>query len=121
MHPHDTVQMQKHLKDMRTLLGRWQGRRARLWAFQAAHCQLAIRIERRGERGNLHVICLEPEFLHGPVRSGRVEIALTPDAEKQVEQWLQQAQEVIQQETPLVVEEPMDICRKCSYSELCWR
>jgi hypothetical protein len=25
MHPHDTVQMQKHLKDMRTLLGRWQG------------------------------------------------------------------------------------------------
>jgi len=52
--------------------------------------------------------------------SGRVEIALTPDAEKQVAHWLQQAQEVIQQETPLVVEEPMDICRKCSYSELCW-
>jgi CRISPR/Cas system-associated exonuclease Cas4 (RecB family) len=49
-----------------------------------------------------------------------VEIALTPEAEKQVEEWLQQAQEVIQQETPPAVEEPMKICRKYSYSELCW-
>lgn len=64
----DTIQQEKHLKGMRTLLGRWQGGRARLWAFQAAHCQLTIRIERRGERGNLHVICLEPEFMHGPVQ-----------------------------------------------------
>ena len=68
MHPHDTVQMQKHLEGMSALLGRWQGGRARLWAFQAAHCQLTIRIERRGEHSNLHVICLEPEFLHGPVQ-----------------------------------------------------
>lgn len=56
MSPNDTVQMQKYLKGMLTLLGRWQGGRARLWAFQAAHCQLTIRIERRGERGNL-IMC----------------------------------------------------------------
>lgn len=64
----DTAWMEKHLKGIRTLLGRWQGGRARVWAFQAAHCQLTLRIERYGERGNLHIICLEPEFIHGPVQ-----------------------------------------------------
>ena len=55
-----------------------------------------------------------------PKQKRSVEIALTPDAEEQVEEWLQQAHEVIQRETPPVVEEPMKICRKCSYYELCW-
>ena len=55
-----------------------------------------------------------------PKQKRSVEIALTPEAEKQVEEWLQQAQEVIRQETPPAVETPMHICRKCSYSELCW-
>jgi CRISPR-associated exonuclease Cas4 len=35
-----------------------------------------------------------------PKQKRSVEIALTPDAEEQVEEWLQQAQEVIQRETP---------------------
>jgi hypothetical protein len=68
MSPHDTVQMPAAPQGYVYTPGRWQGGRARLWAFQAAHCQLTIRIERRGERGNLHVICPEPEFLHGPVQ-----------------------------------------------------
>ena len=68
MNHDDTMQQEKHLKSIRTFLDRWQGSKARLWAFQAAHCHLTIRIERRGEGGNLHVICLEPEFIHGPVQ-----------------------------------------------------
>ena len=35
-----------------------------------------------------------------PKQKRSVEIALTPDAEEQVEEWLQQAQEVIQRGTP---------------------
>ena len=58
----------KHLKTLRTFLNDWRGGTARLWEFQAAHCHLTIRIERCGEHGNLHVICLGPEFIHGPVQ-----------------------------------------------------
>jgi hypothetical protein len=68
MHQGEAMQQAKHLKSIRTLLDRWRGNTARLWAFQAAHCHLTIRIERRGARGNLHVMCLEPEFIHGPVQ-----------------------------------------------------
>ena len=44
------------------------GREGTSLGLPGAHCQLTIRIERRGERGNLHVICLEPEFLSVPVQ-----------------------------------------------------
>jgi hypothetical protein len=52
MRPHDTIPVQtwRNFKGIRTFLGRWLGGRARLWAFQAAHCQLAIAI-RCGKRG----------------------------------------------------------------------
>jgi hypothetical protein len=63
-----TVTRAKHLKTLRTFLNRWRGGTARLWEFQAAHCHLTIRIERSGEHGNLHVICLGPEFIRGPVQ-----------------------------------------------------
>ena len=63
-----TVTHAKHLKTLQTFLNRWRGGTARLWEFQAAHCHLTIRIERSGEHGNLHVICLGPEFIHGPVQ-----------------------------------------------------
>jgi CRISPR-associated exonuclease Cas4 len=55
-----------------------------------------------------------------PKQKRSVELELTPEAEKQVEAWMHQVQEVVQQETPPIVEEPMTICRKCSYAELCW-
>ena len=58
-----TVTCAKHLKTLRTFLNRWRGGTARLWKFQATHCHLTIRIERSGEHGNLHVICLGPEFI----------------------------------------------------------
>lgn len=63
-----TLTSAKHLKTLRTFLSCWQGGRARVWEFQAAHCHLTLRIERPGEPGNLHVICLGPEFIHGPVQ-----------------------------------------------------
>jgi CRISPR-associated exonuclease Cas4 len=55
-----------------------------------------------------------------PRQRRRVEVELTPEAETQVEEWMQQAQAVIAQATPPVVAEPMKLCRKCSYCELCW-
>jgi CRISPR-associated exonuclease Cas4 len=55
-----------------------------------------------------------------PKQKRSVELELTPEAEKQVEVWMHQVQEVVQQETPPMVKEPMTICRKCSYAELCW-
>ena len=55
-----------------------------------------------------------------PKQKRSVEIELTPDAAQQVEQWIEQVRDVIAQPIPPVVEEPMSICRKCSYAELCW-
>lgn len=55
-----------------------------------------------------------------PKQKRSVEVELTPEMEQQVEEWVRQAQAVIAQETPPVVDELMKICRKCSYAELCW-
>jgi hypothetical protein len=57
----------KQMKKLHTFLDRWQGGKARLWEFQAGHYSLTIRIEIEGKRGNLHVVCLGPESIHGPV------------------------------------------------------
>ncbi|ETW98817.1 MAG: hypothetical protein ETSY2_42145 [Candidatus Entotheonella gemina] len=57
----------KQMKKLHTFLARWQGGHARLWAFQAGHCSLTIRIVREGTPGNLHIVCLEPESICGPV------------------------------------------------------
>jgi hypothetical protein len=63
-----TLYLETHVRTLRTFLDRWRGGTVRLWEFQAAHCHLTLRIERPGEHGNLHVICLGPEFIHGPVQ-----------------------------------------------------
>jgi hypothetical protein len=57
----------KQMQKLHTFLDRWQGGRARLWEFQAGHCSLTLRIEIAGKRGNLHIVCLGPESIHGPV------------------------------------------------------
>jgi hypothetical protein len=57
----------KQMKKFHTFLDRWHGGRARLWEFQAGHCSLTIRIEVEDKRGNLHIVCLGPESIHGPV------------------------------------------------------
>ena len=68
MNQTSTVNLEKHVRTLRTFLDRWRGGAVRLWEFQAAHCHLTLRIERPGEHGNLHIICLGPEFIHGPVQ-----------------------------------------------------
>lgn len=62
------MQLDKHTQTIRTFLTRWRGGVARLWAFQAAHCQLTIRIEKPVTPGNLHVMCVGPTFIHGSVQ-----------------------------------------------------
>jgi len=57
----------KHRRQLATFLRRWQGGKARLWAFHASHCSLTIRIESATKPGNLHIVCLGPEHIHGPV------------------------------------------------------
>lgn len=57
----------KHMHKLHTFLDRWSGGRARLWEFQAGHCSLTIRVEVEGKPGNLHIVCLGPESIHGPV------------------------------------------------------
>jgi hypothetical protein len=57
----------KQMKKLQTFLARWQGGKARVWEFQAGHCSLTLRIEIEGKRGNLHIVCLGPESIHGPV------------------------------------------------------
>lgn len=57
----------KQMKKLQTFLNRWQGGKARLWEFQAGHCHLTLRIDLEGHPGNLHIVCVGPEFLHGPV------------------------------------------------------
>lgn len=59
---------QKRLKSAETFLKRWNGGSARIWHFQVSHCSLTIRIEKTGARGNLHINCGGPEFIHGPFR-----------------------------------------------------
>jgi hypothetical protein len=55
------------MQKLQTFLKRWYGGTARLWEFQAGHCSLTIRVEVEGKRGNLHIVCLGPKFVHGPV------------------------------------------------------
>jgi hypothetical protein len=62
---------QERLRDMLrhfpTLLARWRGGYARMYELSISHTTLTIRVERKGVRGNLHVACLAPTHIHGPV------------------------------------------------------
>ena len=55
-----------------------------------------------------------------PKQKRSVEVELTPVAEAEVEEWIRQVQAVVAQATPPLIAEPMRICKKCSYNELCW-
>ena len=57
----------KQMQKLHAFLDHWQGGRARLWEFQAGHCSLTLRIEIIGKRGNLHIVCLGPRSIYGPV------------------------------------------------------
>jgi hypothetical protein len=55
------------LRHFPTLLARWRGGRAKMWELTVSLKTLTIRIELKGVHGNLHVACLGPTHIHGPV------------------------------------------------------
>jgi len=50
----------------------------------------------------------------------RQEVVLTPELEAEVERALAGVQAVREMPTPPKVSEPMPICKRCAYQELCW-
>lgn len=55
-----------------------------------------------------------------PKERRRETVTLTPGAETEVEQAIAGVQRTREMPTPPPVEEPMPICRKCAYQDLCW-
>src|SRR5437763_901199 len=55
-----------------------------------------------------------------PKERRREEVVLTPALEREVERILEGIRETRERPTPPEVPEPMRICRKCAYEELCW-
>ena len=58
----------KKLKSFKTMTERWVGVSAKIWEFQTSHSKLVLRIDEKDRKGNLHIICLGPIFLHGPIK-----------------------------------------------------
>lgn len=48
------------------LLASWRGGRARLWDYSPSHSTLTLRVERRGQPGNLHIVCGGLRHVTGP-------------------------------------------------------
>jgi CRISPR-associated exonuclease Cas4 len=55
-----------------------------------------------------------------PKQRRREEVALTPELEAEVERVIEGVRETRALPTPPEVPEPMPVCRKCAYQELCW-
>jgi|SRR5579884_606831 len=55
-----------------------------------------------------------------PKQRRRQEVALTPELEAEVERALAGVQAVREMPAPPKVAEPMPICKRCAYQELCW-
>jgi CRISPR-associated exonuclease Cas4 len=58
--------------------------------------------------------------LEYPGERRRETVLLTPQGVTEVEETLQRVQEVRVLPSPPDVPEPMPICKKCAYQELCW-
>ncbi|HZO88721.1 MAG TPA: CRISPR-associated protein Cas4 [Chthonomonadaceae bacterium] len=55
-----------------------------------------------------------------PKQRRRQEVALTPEYEAEIEHILTGVQQTREQPIPPRVPEPMPLCKKCAYQELCW-
>lgn len=55
-----------------------------------------------------------------PKERRREEVTLTPEREAEVEAILGEIRRTRERPTPPEVPEPMPICRKCAYQDLCW-
>jgi hypothetical protein len=69
---------QDRLRHFPTLLARWRGGRAKMWELTVSLKTLTIRIERTGVHGNLHVSCLGPSHIQGPVYWEDADIEVVP-------------------------------------------
>lgn len=49
-----------------TALSSWWGGRAKLWDYSPTHSTLVVRVEKRGVRGNMHIVCGGCTFIEGP-------------------------------------------------------
>jgi hypothetical protein len=58
---------EKLMKSLSTFINRWNGGNARLWEYRPAHSSFTIRITSKEKPGNLHLSCLGPEYIQGPV------------------------------------------------------
>jgi CRISPR-associated exonuclease Cas4 len=55
-----------------------------------------------------------------PKERRREEVVLTPEREAEVEQVIAGVRQTRELPTPPLVPEPMGVCKKCAYQELCW-
>lgn len=55
-----------------------------------------------------------------PKERRREEVTLTPELEEEVERIIKGVRETRDLPVPPLVPEPMSICKKCAYQELCW-
>ena len=46
-------------------LHRWAGAGAYIWSYTVSHRELTIRVQRPGERSNLHIVCTGCSYLQG--------------------------------------------------------
>lgn len=69
---------QDRLRHFPTLLARWRGGRAKMWELTVSLKTLTIRIERKGVHGNLHVSCIGPIHIQGPVYWDDSDIEIVP-------------------------------------------
>jgi hypothetical protein len=51
----------------RELIEKWQGGDACLWEYSVSLSRLVIRVTAKDRPGNLHIICLDTEFICGSV------------------------------------------------------
>ncbi len=64
----------------RRRIAEWQGVQATLWEYRLALRTLVIRLQRPGERGNLHLLCTDTESVCAPTRWQPAALRLEPAA-----------------------------------------
>ena len=73
------VYHEKHLKSLSTFINRWNGGNAKLWEYRAPHRSITLRITSSKKQGNLHISCLGPEYIQGPVSWENCKLEVIPD------------------------------------------
>lgn len=45
------------VQELNNVLGEWRGASARFWRYEVSHSVFVLRLQRKGQRGNLHISC----------------------------------------------------------------